>query len=111
MIPQIRPMALAEIRDTPIQKLISKRINEHTIVLFPTDEKSLFDKGSGSGTLCVYKGLKGILTAAHVAMYFQSLAFIVVPYALRSGTKDIWDLKKISFFEILYPSTHENPVV
>lgn len=97
-----RPMILAEIRGTPIQNLISKKVFKHTTALFSTDDQSLFEQGSGSGTLATYKGLKGILTAAHVAAHFQHLSYLVLPYSLRDGSKDTWLIKKVPYLDILH---------
>ena len=102
MTSYIRPMLLAEIRGTPIQNLISKTVFKHTTVLFPTDDQSLFEQGSGSGTLTVYKGLKGILTAAHVAANFQHLPHLFLPYSLLNGTKDTWLIKRVPYLDILH---------
>ena len=94
----IRPMRLSEIRGTPIQGIISRRIFSHTVALFPTDSASLlFDLGSGSGTLATYRRLKGIATTSHVAAQFHNLGYVVVPYAPKEGHKNTWDLKRVPF--------------
>ncbi len=91
---RVRPRAYCY---TVIYVLLHILLTDSVVIFYtPNDPEG----AGGSGTLVNYKGIKGILTASHVAASLRDKT-LYLPCVLRYGTDNIWDVREVSFLRIL----------
>lgn len=93
---EIKQISLGELRKTNFTHAIAEALMKYCIVIFLGSD----NLRGGSGTLVIYKGIKGILTASHVAALLENSLF-AIPYRLREGCSDIWEIQQIPIKRIL----------
>jgi len=105
----IKKMYLGDLRTEPVFAKIEQLVSQHNIYLFLSKNNVL--EYVGSGTLCTFIGLKGIITAAHVLQpickkisEYEKAIYIRHSITATDYTKITWDrVKSLDDWELLDP--------